>query len=123
MRRASLIILAFLLVVAAVALGVSAYHAGEVSGLAQSGKLPAPAPGYYPYAYGWHPYWFFPFGFLFFPLFVVVFVLLLRGIFWRAHGARHGWCGPGTAGYYGHWGHTLSRSAGRFPARGTRRAS
>ncbi len=71
------------LLVAAMLAGVGyyAYHAGVVHGIAESGKLPpgATAPGYVG-PYGWHGFGFFPF----FPLFfILLWVVLLRGLFWR----------------------------------------
>lgn len=69
------------LVLAAV-VGVMAYNAGVMHGIAQSGKFVAPP--YYP---GWHPW---P-GFFFAPFFFVLFAFVfVRMLFWRGH--RHGRC-------------------------------
>lgn len=80
--------------VLAAGVGVMAYNAGIAHGIAQSGKIVAPAPGAapgpYPYLYyGWHPW---GFGFFFAPLFFIfLFFLIARGFMWGAW-HRHG-CG------------------------------
>ena len=77
---------ALLVILAGVAIGVGAYHAGYNHGLVNSGHVRevVVGPGY---GDG------FPFGFLFFPLFFIGLFLLLRGAAWR-----RGWRG-------GPWGH------------------
>jgi len=68
----------------AVVVGGIAYNAGVMHGVAQSGRMVAPA--YYP---GWHPW---P-GFFFAPFFFVIFGLVfLRMLFWRG-GWHRGRCG------------------------------
>jgi len=82
----------------AAVVGVMAWNAGVTHGIEQSGKIvvaaPGAVPGPYPYPYpyyGWHR----PGGFFFGPLlFLFVFFLILRGIFWRAAWHR-GACGAG----------------------------
>ncbi|PYM39474.1 MAG: hypothetical protein DME17_00725 [Candidatus Rokuibacteriota bacterium] len=84
--------------VAAAAIGTTAYRAGVVRGLADAGRLPAPdASGgrvLYDGSYGpfWHhgPFVFGFFGFLFPLLGVVLIFGLLRAVFW----------GPRCAGPY-----------------------
>ena len=87
MRRGFAIGVLLLVILAGVAIGVGAYHAGVNHGLSEAANtrvVHVVGPGYGG----------FPFGFLFFPLFFIGFFLLLRGAFWRRHG--HGG-GP--------WGH------------------
>lgn len=93
------ILLAIVLVLVAVGIaatiGTNAYQAGLARGLAESGRLPQPAPGTPPYMY-YGPYWHGPFGFGFFGfLFPLLFFFLifglLRGLFW---GRPWGWHGP-----------------------------
>ena len=85
--------------------GFAAWQAGVAHGIEQSGKIVvqppggagAPAPYPYPYAYpyyGWHRP--FGFGFLFIPLFVVFWIVVIRGLFWRraGYGPYGGPCGP-----------------------------
>jgi hypothetical protein len=76
------------------AVGVYAYNLGVAHGLAHSGHaLSGPGAGP-PFVYYWHP-WAFGFGFFpFFPLlFILFWVLIFRGLFWRGRWGR-GW---------GHW--------------------
>lgn len=105
------------LLVLAVAAGISglsaySYHLGLAQGAAQSGQPPAPAPGapypMQPYGYGWYgpygyglhgPFGFGFFGFLWPLLWIVLLVLLLRGLF---RGGRGHW-GGGPWGQ-GPWG-------------------
>lgn len=89
------------LLLAAVVGGI-AYNAGIAHGIQQSGKIvvapPGPAGPYpYPYPYyGWHPW---GFGFFLGPiLFFFLFLMILRGLFWRAAWHRRGACGPGGPG-------------------------
>jgi hypothetical protein len=97
------LVLVVLLVVGAIALGVSAYDAGVTAGLAQNGTI-AVAPGYPvgPYV-GWG--WGFGHGFGFFGffggfLFLILVFALVRAAF---GGRRHGWGGPGRRGPGGGW--------------------
>jgi hypothetical protein len=81
----------------AATVGFVAWQAGVAHGIEQSGKIvvspagPNPYPYPYPY-YGWHRPW--GFGFLFVPLFVVFWLVLIRGLFWRRAWYGHGGCGP-----------------------------
>ena len=90
-----------LVVIAALAgLGVYVYNAGVAQGMATSGKIVVPESGVAPYPYYGGPFFFRPFGFGFagclFPLlFIFLALVLLRGFFWRGHGA---W-----GGHRGHW--------------------
>jgi hypothetical protein len=108
------IVIGILIVLALAAAFTGAYHAGVVQGVAQSGHLPAapgnPGPGgpypMYPYGYygyGWHPFGF-GFGFLFPILWIVLLVLLFRGLFF---GGRRYWgggpCGGGAPRWLEEW--------------------
>ena len=98
---------AVLLIVAAIGAGMYGYNVGVAHGIAQSaaaaaqtGAVPAPVM-FYPRPWGWgYGFGFFPFA----PLFFIVFwVLIFRGLFWRgprwgrgyAHGYGYG-CGYGA---------------------------
>jgi len=94
MNRQGWAMIAAALVLAAIVGGI-AYNFGIHQGIAQSGKIVAPAGGPYPYPYpyyGWHPW---GFGFFFFPLFFfALWFLIIRGIFWRGGWHRYGYgCG------------------------------
>jgi hypothetical protein len=88
MRRTFWIGVVLLLILAGVALGVTAYHAGVNHGLADSGRVHevvrVVGPGYG-----------FPFGLFLFPLLFFGIFFLLRGAAWRRR-----WSGDGP----GHWG-------------------
>ncbi len=90
MRRAFGIGALLLLILAGIAIGVGAYHAGETHGLEQAGhagqivRVVGPGAG------------FFPFGLILFPLFFFAIFALARGAFWS-----HRWGGPGHHGPYG----------------------
>ncbi len=96
-RTIPVVVLVLLLIAGAIGIGVYAYNVGVTQGLADSGKLVAPAPGAVPYPY-YGPYFYHgPFGFgygflgcLFPLLFFFLFFGLLRGFFWRG---RWGWGG------------------------------
>ena len=96
MRRWSWFVGVLLLVLAGVAIGVSAYHAGETHGLQQAGKAVEVVRVYGP-GVG-----FFPFGLILFPLFFFGIIALARGAMWRRRWAMHGgegrehWGGPGS---------------------------
>jgi len=83
MRRTMWILVAVVAVLAGVAIGVSAYHAGVTHGLTQSGhatqvvRVVGPGAG------------FFPFGLFLFPLFLFLVFAVARGVFWRRR-----WYGP-----------------------------
>jgi hypothetical protein len=84
---------ALVAVLVAGAIGTTSYRAGVAQGLADAGKLPAPAAGWPPAAY-WHyrPFWHHgPFGFVFPLLFGLLFALLLLGVLRRV--LWGGWCG------------------------------
>jgi hypothetical protein len=95
MNRRVLVGVALVLValLAAAAIGTSAYRAGVIRGLADAGKLPASAVGGMPMPYyGYYgPFWHHgPFGFLgfLFPLLGLLLIFgLFRALFWRP------WCG------------------------------
>lgn len=88
MRRATAIAVLVLVILAGVAIGVGAYHAGETHGLTEAGHASQVVRvvdrGE-----------FFPFGLFLFPLFFFGVFFLVRLAFW---GRR--WGGPGR----GHWG-------------------
>jgi hypothetical protein len=87
------VVIAFLLIATLAGVGYYSYSAGVARGIAESGR--AAAGGSAPVA-AW-PWWGFHFGFFpFFPLFffILLWVVLLRGLFWR--GRRWGGgCGYG----------------------------
>ncbi len=70
-----------------------AYNSGVARGLAESGKITAPPSGALPYPY-YGPFFHYGFGFLFPLLFFFLFLVLLKGLFWRSWGH----------GGYGRWG-------------------
>jgi hypothetical protein len=91
MRRGVVIGLVLLMIVAGVAIGVSAYNWGLAEGLertAEGAEVVRVVDGR-----GWG----FPFGLILFPLFFFGIFALMRGLFWSRrwgdHGG-HGW-GPG----------------------------
>jgi hypothetical protein len=102
----------------AVAVGFWAYQAGVAHGIEQSGKIvtppsggPYPYPYPYPY-YGWYRPW--GFGFVFVPLFVVFWLVLVRGLFWR-RAWYGGGCGP--RGRFDEWHRQAhARDAAEAPA-------
>jgi hypothetical protein len=106
MRRWFGVGVALLVILAGVAIGVGAYHAGYNHGLVNSGHVRevVVGPGYGP-GYG------FPFGFLFFPLFFIGLFLLIRGAFWRRRWAYGG--GPDHP-HMGPWGHGPGAPGGSF---------
>ncbi len=92
------VLLALVLLAVLAGVGVYVYNAGVAQGMADSGKLVAPAPGGAPYPYYGGPFFYRPWGFgfpflgLLFPLlFLLFFITLIRGIFWRG---RWGWGSP-----------------------------
>jgi hypothetical protein len=100
-NRWAAISLAMVAVLIAVGIGAGAYQAGIAHGLAlqiPAGTTP-PEVAYGWYGYGWHRPW--GFG-LFFPFFfVLLWIAVLRGIFW---GGRRRW-----HYYYRHWDDMPSR--------------
>jgi len=106
MRRAMVIGVVLLAILAGIGIGVAAYNAGVTEGVseglrqsgqdAQAVRVVGPRFGHgYGYGYG-----FFPFGLILFPLLVIGIILLVRGAFWRGR-----WGGPGGYGPGGHgWG-------------------
>ena len=100
MRRGYVIALAVFLLLAGIAIGVGAYHAGVVHGVATSasGEVVHVVGPAYGYGAG-----FFPFGLFLFPLFFFGLIFLVRGAFWGrrwyGYGPDHpkngAWGGPG----------------------------
>jgi len=98
------ILLGVLLITATVGTGIYGYNLGVAHGIAQSAALAergAAAPGVAPLVFYPRP-WGFGFGFFpFAPLFFIVFwILIIRGLFWRGprwgRGYGYGYaCGPG----------------------------
>jgi hypothetical protein len=82
---------------AVAAVGVYTYNLGLAHGIAESGRAIAVPGGGVPVVAVWPRPWGFGFGFFpFFPLFFILFwVVVLRGMFWR-----RGWRGRGY-GYDG----------------------
>ncbi len=90
------VLLALVLIAGAVGIGVYVYNAGVAQGMADSGKLVAPAQGSAPYPYYGGPFFFRPWGFgfgflgLLFPLlFFFLFFALLRGLLWGGRWGRY----------------------------------
>jgi len=116
-----IVLVGALLLVAMV--GFTAWQAGVAHGIEQSAKIVVPPPGGagapypypYPYPYyGWHP-WRHPwgFGFFFVPLFFVLWIVVLRGLFWR-RAWYGGGCGP--RGSFDEWHRQAhARDAGEPP--------
>ena len=73
--------------------GIVAYNIGLSYGLAEG--LAAQGTALPPYAYGWYRPWGFGFGFPF--LFVLLWFVVLRGLWWGGHRWRHGYY-PGPHG-------------------------
>lgn len=106
--------------------GFAAWQAGVAHGIEQSGKIVvppsggagAPYPVPYPYYYGWHRPWGFGFGFLFVPLFIVFWLIAVRGLFWRRawYGGYRGGCRPGPRDLFDEWHRQAhARDAGEAP--------
>jgi hypothetical protein len=86
------------LVVAAI-VGFFAYNAGVAHGIAAAGQpVAGGAAGVPPYPYGWYRPWGFGFGFFGPFLFIMLWLFVLRGIFWGGPWRRFGCYG---GGYYG----------------------
>jgi hypothetical protein len=85
--------IAALVVAGAVAVGTGAYNAGVAQGIAESGRAVTAPPAGTPYVYVWPRPW----GFGFFPIFplffFLLFVFVLRGLWWRGPW-RRGWGPP-----------------------------
>jgi hypothetical protein len=88
------------LVLSAIA-GIVAYNIGLSHGLAQS--MAAQGTTIPPYAYGWYRPWGFGFGFPF--LFVLLWFVVLRGLWWGGPRWRHRYyAGPyGAASAFDEW--------------------
>ena len=99
--------------------GFAAWQAGVSHGIEQSGKIlvpPSGAAGPYPYPYHWHGHGPWGFGFLFVPLFVLFWIFVLRGLFWRRAWGGGG-CGP--YGRFEEWHRQAhAREAGQAPPPG-----
>jgi hypothetical protein len=85
---------ALLIALGIAAIGYWSYNAGVAHGMAEAARVAA-VQGGNAAAHAYPPYvWHRPWGFGFFPIFPILFILLwvflLRGFFWRG---RHGW-GP-----------------------------
>jgi hypothetical protein len=93
-------------VLAGIAIGVGAYHAGETHGLEQAGRAVEVVRVY-------RPGGFFPFGLILFPLFFFGIIALLRAASWhrRWDGSRTGSSGHEHWGRSGPWG---ERGPARF---------
>jgi hypothetical protein len=94
MRRTFWIGVVLLLILAGVAIGVTAYHAGVNHGLADSGRVHevvrVVGPGYG-----------FPFGLFLFPLLIFGIFFLLRGAAWRRRWGGYGPSPMGSGGWKG----------------------
>ena len=87
MRRGIAVLLLIVAILAGVAIGVAAYHAGYDHGLEASGRVTQVVREVGPGG-------FFPFGLFLFPLFFIFLFFLLRVVFW----GRHRWGGPSRWG-------------------------
>jgi hypothetical protein len=87
------ILFALLLVASVLGASAYAYNIGVAQGLADSGKLVAPATGVAPHPYFYGRWGFHPFGFLscLVPLFAIFILFsVIRMVFWRGHwGGMH----------------------------------
>ena len=97
-RLISRILIAVLVFGLFVAVGAYEYRLGVAHGVAMSGKLPAGAPGLYPY-----PYWgFHPFGFVFPLLFFFLIFGVGRWFLWGGRFRGRGWNGD-ARGRFDEW--------------------
>jgi hypothetical protein len=100
-QTVSRIVVALLVIVGIFGVGAYEYRLGVAHGMATSGKLPAGAPGAYPY-----PFWgFHPFGFVFPLLFFFLVFGLGRRFLWGGWGRPHGWRGEGSSSELEKWHH------------------
>lgn len=106
------------LLVLALAAGIGgiysyAYHLGLAQGLAQTGQPVPPGPGapypMYPYGYAWHPF----FGFLWPLLWIVLLIMLFRGLFWGARGHWRRSYGGGVPPWFEEWHRRTHESKGQ----------
>jgi len=99
-------LIGLLMVAMLAAVGVYTYNVGVAHGIAESGRLvAAPGAGVPVYAV-WPRPWGFGFGFFpFFPfLFILFWVFVLRGIFWRGPWHHRGyWYGGGVPPAFDEW--------------------
>jgi hypothetical protein len=86
------VLIAVLLLAGAIGIGAYAYNWGVAQGMADSGKIVAPAAGAVPYPYFHRPFGFHPFGFgfgflncLFGLFFFFLLFGLIRAFIWRGH--------------------------------------
>ena len=94
MRRWTAVLALVLVILAGVAIGVGAYHAGYNHGLEASGRVTQIVREVGPGGFG--------FGFILFPLFFfLLFFVVIRSIFWGRFGGPGRW-GPGH-GEHGEW--------------------
>ncbi len=108
-----------LAVIALLALvGVYTYNVGVARGLAQAGAFAAAAPGSGAPALAWWPrpwgvgFGFFPFAPLFF---VLLWIVLLRGLFWHGGGGRWGRGRDGVPPAFDEW-HRRAHQQGNSPS-------
>ena len=91
-------LIALLAVATLVGVGAFSYHAGVAHGIVESGRAIAGPGGAAP-GVMWHRPWGFGFGFFpFFPLFffILLWIFVLRGLFWHGGGWGRGyWYGNG----------------------------
>jgi hypothetical protein len=115
MRRGIVIVGVVFVVLAAIGIGVGAYHAGEAHGVAQQVGTTADGAAVVHVVdgdgYGWGHAGFFPFGLLLFPLLIVGTVLLVRAALWPGRGPWRSW-GPG-GGFNGPDGPGFGSGGGR----------
>ena len=86
------------------AVGVYTYNLGVAQGLAESGRLVA-APGTTVPVVFWPRPWF-GFGFFpFFPLFILLWIFVIRGLFWRNrwYGRGYGYACGGVPPAFDEW--------------------
>ncbi len=91
MGRRNVILIVLLFLVVSLLVGFGAFQAGLHAGA--DGRI-GPGQGYYERGYAYPGWGFFPFGFLFPLLFVLLIILLVRGLFWHRPWGGPGYCGP-----------------------------
>lgn len=105
--------------VLAVLVAVYAYNLGVAHGVAAAAQAAAPAPGVPPFAWGPRPwgFGFFPFFPLFPLFFILLFVVLLRGLFWRGRWGGGMYCRhDGVPAAFDEWHRRAHAQPGAPPA-------
>ena len=102
-RHAYRWVIGLLMIVALAGVGFYAYNLGLANGVAESTRIVAAPGGAAPTVVIWPRPWGFGFGFFpFFPLlFILFWIFVLRGIFWRGAAWRRGYGYGYGCGYRG----------------------